>query len=73
VGRLEREGMTRPITLVVAEAVKGLEFDGVVVVEPAAMATGGRRGLRLLYVAMTRPIRRLVVVHAEPLPDALAG
>ena len=73
VGRLEEEGMSRPITLIAAEATKGLEFDGVVVVEPAAIAGDDRRGLRLLYVAMTRPILRLTMVHAEPLPEALAG
>jgi DNA helicase IV len=73
VGRLEEVGMTRPITLLAPEAAKGLEFDGVVLVEPAAIAGNDRRGLRLLYVAMTRPIRQLTMVHAEPLPEALAG
>ena len=73
VGRLEEVGMTRPITLLAPEAAKGLEFDGVVLVEPAAIAGTDRRGLRLLYVAMTRPIRQLTMVHAEPLPEALAG
>ena len=51
---------------------KGLEFDHVVVVEPAAVADGGDRGLRELYVALTRPTKTLVVVHARPLPDGLA-
>jgi DNA helicase IV len=50
---------------------KGLEFDHVVVVEPAAVADGGDRGLRELYVALTRPTKTLVVVHARPLPDGL--
>jgi hypothetical protein len=53
--------------LAVAEA-KGLEFDVVVVVEPAELATGPS-GARDLYVALSRPTRRLVVLHAEPLPD----
>ena len=52
---------------------KGLEFDHVVVVEPAAVADDGDRGLRELYVALTRPTRTLVVVHARPLPDGLAA
>ncbi len=52
---------------------KGLEFDHVVVVEPAAVADGGDRGLRELYVALTRPTKTLVVVHARPLPEALAA
>jgi DNA helicase IV len=50
---------------------KGLEFDHVVVVEPAAVADDGDRGLRELYVALTRPTKTLVVVHAQPLPDGL--
>jgi len=73
VGLLERDAMTRPITIVPAPAAKGLEFDAVVVVEPAAIAGTDDRGLRLLYVAMTRPIQHLSVVHAEPLPAALGG
>jgi DNA helicase IV len=44
---------------------KGLEFDHVVVVEPAAIE--GRE----LYVALTRPTKTLTVVHARPLPPAL--
>jgi len=49
---------------------KGLEFDHVVVVEPALIAAQ-EQGLRELYVALTRPTKTLVVVHARPLPDAL--
>jgi DNA helicase IV len=73
VGILERDAMTRPITIVPAPTAKGLEFDAVVVVEPAAIAGEDRRGLRLLYVAMTRPIQHLSVVHARPLPGPLVG
>jgi len=51
---------------------KGLEFDHVVVVEPALIAAeGGEQGLRELYVALTRPTKTLVVVHARPLPEEL--
>jgi DNA helicase IV len=73
VGLLERDGMTRPVTVVDAVAAKGLEFDAVVVVEPAAIAGSDARGLRLLYVAMTRPIQHLSIVYAEPLPPLLLG
>jgi DNA helicase IV len=52
---------------------KGLEFDHVVVVEPAAIAEDGEQGLRELYVALTRPTKTLVVVHARPLPDGLGS
>jgi superfamily I DNA/RNA helicase len=45
---------------------KGLEFDHVVVVEPAAIAEDGEGGLRELYVALTRPTKTLVVVHSRP-------
>ena len=51
---------------------KGLEFDHVIVVEPALIVEeGGDSGLRELYVALTRPTKTLIVVHAQPLPDAL--
>ena len=60
------------ITVVPASVAKGLEFDSVVVVEPAAIAGQAEHGLRLLYVALTRPTRHLTVVHAEPLPDPLS-
>jgi DNA helicase IV len=51
---------------------KGLEFDHVVVVEPALIVEeGGDSGLRELYVALTRPTRTLTVVHHRPLPAPL--
>jgi DNA helicase IV len=71
VGLLERDAMTRPVTIVPAPSAKGLEFDGVVVVEPSLIAGEDERGLRLLYVTMTRPIQHLSVVHSSPLPAAL--
>ena len=71
VGLLERDAMSRPVTIVPAPACKGLEFDAVVVVEPAVIAAEGPRGLRLLYVALTRPIQHLSVVHGRPLPAPL--
>ena len=61
------------IAVLDALEVKGLEFDHVVVVEPADLVTGDEGGLRLLYVVLTRATRRLVVVHAQPLPEALDG
>jgi DNA helicase IV len=73
VGRLERDAMTRAVTIVPAPSVKGLEFDAVVVVEPSLIAGWDRRGLRLLYVAFTRPIQHLSIVHSAPLPAALTS
>ena len=55
-----------PVTL-----AKGLEFDQVIVVEPARITAGGPSGLRRLYVALTRAVSRLSVLHAEPLPAPL--
>jgi DNA helicase IV len=72
-GLIDADGMTRPITVVPAPDAKGLEFDAVVVMEPAAIAGSDRRGLRLLYVAMTRPIQHLSIVHADPLPSSLVN
>ncbi len=54
-----------------AEAVKGLEFDGVVVVNPHEIFDGSERGARLLYVAMTRAVQVLHFVSSAPLPSAL--
>jgi DNA helicase IV len=49
------------------EQVKGLEFDGVVVVEPNQILDGTPRGARLLYVAMTRAVQQLAfVTTGEP-------
>ena len=56
------------VTVIDPRESKGLEYDVVVVVEPAQIAA--RAGD--LYVAMTRPTQRLVLVHAEPLPEGLA-
>ncbi|MFZ4720018.1 MAG: HelD family protein [Ilumatobacteraceae bacterium] len=54
-----------------AEAVKGLEFDGVVVVNPHQIFDGSERGARLLYVAMTRAVQVLHFVSDAPLPAPL--
>ncbi|MEU9876272.1 HelD family protein [Streptomyces phaeochromogenes] len=51
-----------------AGLAKGLEYDHVVAVEPAAIAEGETRGLHRLYVVLTRAVSRLDVVHARPLP-----
>jgi DNA helicase IV len=48
------------VLLTVTEA-KGLEFDVVVVVDPAGIRAGSPRGANDLYVALTRPTRRLGV------------
>ncbi|MGC5012381.1 HelD family protein [Streptosporangium sp. DT93] len=57
------------VTAVPASMAKGLEYDHVVVVEPARIAGTGARGPHLLYVALTRAVSRLDVVHTRPLPS----
>ncbi|WP_441250774.1 HelD family protein [Kitasatospora sp. McL0602] len=62
------------LTLVPASLAKGLEYDYVVLDEPAAVIAGEpdeRTGLRRLYVALTRAVSGLHVLHTEPLPDQL--
>ncbi|MGW2253818.1 HelD family protein [Kitasatospora sp. NPDC001660] len=62
------------LTLVPASLAKGLEYDYVVLDEPAAVIAGEpdeRTGLRRLYVALTRAVSGLTVLHAEPLPEQL--
>ncbi|MGW1285369.1 HelD family protein [Streptomyces sp. NPDC002586] len=56
------------VTLVPASMVKGLEYDHVVAVEPAAVAEAEERGAHRLYVVLTRAVSRLDVIHARPLP-----
>src|SRR5512133_2688745 len=61
------------IAVLTPREAKGMEFDHVIVVEPAQIveeAVEGQ-GLRELYVALTRPTTTLVVVHARPLPPEL--
>ena len=66
-----RDGLGAPLSLLPVDLANGLEFDAVVVVEPAAIVEESPQGLRALYVALTRPTRRLAVVHTRPLPPAL--
>jgi DNA helicase IV len=77
VGTTDRELVEFDIRLdvVPASLAKGLEFDHVVLVEPAAMVAAEPdevTGLRRLYVCLTRAVTSLVVLHAEPLPAVLA-
>ncbi len=71
-------GLSADLVVLAAEGSNGLEFDGVIVIEPAQIAARASRdgsatlrGLRTLYVAMTRPTRRLAIVHTVALPPTL--
>ncbi|WP_052848617.1 HelD family protein [Streptomyces avicenniae] len=62
------------LTLVPASLAKGLEYDYVVLDEPAAVVAGEpdrRTGLRRLYVCLTRAVSGLTITHTEPLPGEL--
>ncbi|MGC5031558.1 HelD family protein [Micromonospora sp. DT229] len=59
------------VTVLPATAVKGLEYDHVIVVEPAAIVAAEPRGLHRLYVVLTRAVSRMSVLHSAPLPAPL--
>jgi DNA helicase IV len=61
-----------PIAVLPVAEAKGLEFDAVVVVDPAAILGGSPRGGNDLYVALTRATQRLGVVHGGDLPAVLS-
>jgi len=63
--------LTEQVTLTTASRAKGLEFDLVVVLEPGLISE--EEGLRALYVALTRAVQRVVIVHSEALPSGLAA
>ena len=70
-GRAAATGLDESLTVVPVSVIKGLELDGVVVVEPAEIVAGNEHGLRSLYVALTRSTQRLTIVHTDDLPAAL--
>jgi len=55
------------------ELAKGLEFDSVVVVDPAGIEQASPRGRADLYVALTRTTRRLGLISTRDLPPELAA
>jgi len=59
------------VTVLPATLAKGLEYDHVIVVEPAAIVAAEPRGLNRLYVVLTRAVSRLAVLHQDPLPAPL--
>ena len=75
----DSRGLAADLVVLGAEGANGLEFDAVVVVEPREIASRGssdpsvltQRGLRTLYVAMTRPTRRLAIIAQGELPKTL--
>ncbi|MEU6068990.1 AAA family ATPase [Streptomyces sp. NPDC047082] len=68
IGTADPDELGARVAVVPASLVKGLEYDHVVAVEPAAVAEAEERGLHHLYVVLTRAVSRLDVVHGRPLP-----
>ena len=69
---IEADGDGR-VAVVPAALAKGLEYDHVIVIEPAAIVEAEPRGLHRLYVVLTRAVSRLDVLHTRDLPRQLNG
>ena len=68
-----RQNLSESVTLLPPSSAKGLEFDAVVVVEPARIVAEEPSGVRVLYVALTRAVQHLGILHAEPLPELIGA
>ena len=64
--------LTSPVVVLTVRQAKGLEFDCVLIADPAAILAESPRGLNDLYVALTRATQQVGVVHPGRLPDVLA-
>jgi hypothetical protein len=67
------DSMAGRVGVLTVDDAKGLEFDGVVVLDPAAIVAESPRGANDLYVALTRPTQRLAVLHHGDLPGGMHG
>jgi DNA helicase IV len=66
-----RQTLSESVTLLPPTSAKGLEFDAVVVVEPGRIVAEEPSGVRVLYVALTRAVQHLGILHADPLPELI--
>ena len=71
-GTATRTGLDAGVTLVPVSVVKGLELDGVVVVEPHPDRHELVQGMRVAVRRAHRSTQRLTVVHSAPLPEPSA-
>jgi len=69
---LEELTLDRPVVVLSVKQVRGLEFDSVLVADPARIVAESTSGLNDLYVAITRATQRLGVVHEGDLPSVLS-
>ncbi|WP_432824328.1 HelD family protein [Dactylosporangium sp. CA-092794] len=63
--------LTARVVVLTVKQAKGLEFDGVVVVDPERIVEESPRGANDLYVALTRATQRLGILHPGTLPESL--
>jgi DNA helicase IV len=64
--------LASPVVVLTVKQAKGLEFDCVLIADPARLLAESPRGLNDLYVALTRATQQVGVVHPGRLPDVLA-
>jgi DNA helicase IV len=69
---LDGPDLDEQIVVLTVSQAKGLEFDSVLIADPAQILGESPRGLSDLYVAMTRATQRLGVVHPGPVPEVLS-
>ncbi len=69
----EQPELERPVVVLTVAQAKGLEFDTVLIADPAGILAESSRGLNDLYVALTRATQRLGVVHAGEIPPVLGA
>jgi DNA helicase IV len=65
--------LERPVVVLTVREAKGLEFDSVLVADPAKIIAESVHGLGDLYVALTRATQRVGVIYTGELPGALTG
>ncbi len=63
--------LTSPVVVLTVKQAKGLEFDCVLIADPARLLAESPRGLNDLYVALTRATQQVGVVYQDRLPDVL--
>ncbi|MCP9988921.1 AAA family ATPase [Streptomyces sudanensis] len=66
VSELTARGVAHHARVVPASEARGLEFDGVVVLNPEEIVTARPNGERDLYVALARATKRLCTIAARP-------
>ena len=64
--------LSTTVSVLPVRYAKGLEVDAAIVLEPAEIIKQTEKGTQSLYVSLTRAMRRMTVIHADPLPEALA-